>query len=140
MALYAETGSDHVPPAFAMTTPVSKLLFRVVTMVSDTFSLRDNLLISLSVVVRYPSRGKTLLGSAKPFAAGLMRSVGIPAMVPKITGNWESEPSRKNPSTQVPSTIPVGDCPTPEMAADVMDWMGVAQGKSAVGSNCLSSV
>ena len=65
---------------------------------------------------------------------------GFPAKVPIITGCCFSSPSKNQPTTQVPSTGPNGETPTPEVLADVIGIIGVAHGKSFVGNILISSV
>ena len=72
--------------------------------------------------------------TANAFLAALV------AIVPKIAGCCISSPSRKNPITHVPSTGPKGEEPIPEIAAEVIGCIGVAQGRSLVGKIILLSV
>ena len=57
-----------------------------------------------------------------------------------ITGICPSSPSTKNPITVEPSTNPVGDEPTPDIAAEVTGCIGIDQGRDSVGNTFLSSV
>jgi len=48
-------------------------------------------------------------------------------------GMIEVLPSKKKPTTQLPSTSPVGDWPTPLIAGEVIPCSGIAQGREPVG-------
>ena len=63
--------------------------------------------------------------------------VGI---VPNTTGSCAALPSLKNPTTQLPLSAPVADCPTPAIEELVIGKIGIAHGKSIVGKAVLSSV
>ena len=65
-------------------------------------------------------------GSLNPFSGSFV--VGMPPMLPKMTGCCCVSESRKKPTTCEPGTKPVGVVPTPLTAALVIGCIGCDQG------------